>query len=87
MLESPELRWSFIRKVYSIVVVQLLLTVVNGVFVVSYHPIVTFLTTTRGGLRVTFFSSLFHSSLPESFLVSQTFDIIYRLKERNTCHG
>ncbi|KAJ9566901.1 hypothetical protein OSB04_002867 [Centaurea solstitialis] len=50
MLESPELRWSFIRKVYSIVAVQLLLTVAVGAFVVSYHPIVTFLTTTKGGL-------------------------------------
>ncbi|KAI3678886.1 hypothetical protein L6452_38190 [Arctium lappa] len=50
MLESPELRWSFIRKVYSIVAVQLLLTVAVAAFVVSYHPIVTFLTTTRGGL-------------------------------------
>ncbi|XP_024981798.1 protein LIFEGUARD 2-like [Cynara cardunculus var. scolymus] len=50
MLESPELRWSFIRKVYSIVAIQLLLTVAVGAVVVSYRPIVTFLTTTTGGL-------------------------------------
>ncbi|KAJ9547664.1 hypothetical protein OSB04_020207 [Centaurea solstitialis] len=50
MIESPELRWSFIRKIYSIVAIQLILTVVVGAFVVSYHPVVTFLTTTRGGL-------------------------------------
>ncbi|PWA41817.1 bax inhibitor 1-related protein [Artemisia annua] len=49
MTESPELRWSFIRKIYSIVAIQLILTVIVGAFVVSYHPIVTFLTTTRGG--------------------------------------
>ncbi|KAJ0742565.1 hypothetical protein HanPI659440_Chr10g0365631 [Helianthus annuus] len=50
MLESPELRWSFIRKIYSIVSIQLLLTVAVAAVVVSYHPIVTFLTTTSGGL-------------------------------------
>lgn len=50
MMESSELRWSFIRKVYSIVAVQLLLTVAAGAFVVSYRPIVTFMTTTPGGL-------------------------------------
>lgn len=52
MLESPELRWSFIRKIYSIVAIQLLLTVAVGAVVVTYHPIVTFLTTTNGGLAV-----------------------------------
>lgn len=50
MSESPDLRWSFIRKVYSIVTIQLLLTVAVAALVVSYHPIVTFLTTTKGGL-------------------------------------
>ncbi|KAI3749423.1 hypothetical protein L2E82_20035 [Cichorium intybus] len=50
MLESPELRWSFIRKVYSIVAIQLLLTVAVGAVVVSYRPIATFMTTTGGGL-------------------------------------
>ncbi|KAF5782427.1 hypothetical protein HanRHA438_Chr11g0508361 [Helianthus annuus] len=49
MAESPELRWSFIRKIYSIVAVQLLLTAAVGAIVVTYHPIVTFLTTTNGG--------------------------------------
>lgn len=49
MIESPDLRWSFIRKIYTIVAVQLLLTAAVGAVVVSYHPIVTFLTTTRGG--------------------------------------
>ncbi|KAL7587523.1 protein LIFEGUARD 2 [Lactuca sativa] len=49
MVESPDLRWSFIRKIYTIVAIQLLLTAVVGAIVVSYHPIVIFLTTTRGG--------------------------------------
>ncbi|KAI3526706.1 hypothetical protein L1887_05968 [Cichorium endivia] len=50
MLESPELRWSFIRKIYSIVAIQLLLTAGVGALVVTYHPIVTFFTTTNAGL-------------------------------------
>ncbi|KAL7597931.1 protein LIFEGUARD 2 [Lactuca sativa] len=50
MLESPELRWSFIRKIYSIVAIQLLLTAAVGSLVVTYHPIVIFFTTTNAGL-------------------------------------
>ncbi|KAK1412575.1 hypothetical protein QVD17_33945 [Tagetes erecta] len=40
MSESPELRWSFIRKIYSVVAILSLLSVT-----VSYHPVVTFFTT------------------------------------------
>ncbi|KAI3760118.1 hypothetical protein L1987_50508 [Smallanthus sonchifolius] len=49
MSETPELRWSFIRKIYSIVAIQLLLTVAVAATLFWYHPIATFLTTTRGG--------------------------------------
>ncbi|XP_074365201.1 protein LIFEGUARD 2-like [Apium graveolens] len=52
MLEAPELRWAFIRKIYSIVAVQLILTAVVSAFVVSYRPVSTFLTTTNAGLCV-----------------------------------
>lgn len=52
MLESPELRWSFIRKVYSIVAIQLLLTIAVGAVVVSVHQISHFMVSTRGGLAV-----------------------------------
>lgn len=52
MLESPELRWSFIRKVYSIVAIQLLLTIAVGSVVVSVHQISHFIVSTRGGLAV-----------------------------------
>ncbi|KAJ0581430.1 hypothetical protein HanHA300_Chr04g0140961 [Helianthus annuus] len=50
MVESPDLRWSFIRKVYSIVAIQLLFTAGVGAAVVSYHPFVTFMTTTILGI-------------------------------------
>lgn len=52
MLESPELRWSFIRKVYSIVALQLLLTIGIGAVVVTVRPIATFFVTTSGGLAL-----------------------------------
>jgi hypothetical protein len=52
MLESPELRWSFIRKIYSIVAVQLLLTIAVGALVVTYRPISTFFVSTNGGLAI-----------------------------------
>ncbi|CAO2826508.1 unnamed protein product [Amaranthus hypochondriacus] len=50
MFENPQLRWGFIRKVYSIIAIQLLATVVVGAIVVSYHPIAHFFTSSPGGL-------------------------------------
>lgn len=50
MLENPELRWSFIRKVYSIIAIQLLATIAVGAVVVSYEPIALFFTSSSGGL-------------------------------------
>ncbi|MFS8013175.1 hypothetical protein Hanom_Chr14g01329731 [Helianthus anomalus] len=42
-----ELRWSIIRRIYSIVAIQLLLTIAVGAIIASYDPTVSFLT--RGG--------------------------------------
>ncbi|KAL8092651.1 hypothetical protein AgCh_034783 [Apium graveolens] len=50
MLEPPELRWNFVGKVYSIVAIQLILTVVIGAIVVSVDSISTFFTTSGAGL-------------------------------------
>ncbi|KAL7084237.1 hypothetical protein ACP275_14G212800 [Erythranthe tilingii] len=52
MTESPELRWSFIRKIYTIVSIQLLLTIAVSALVVTVHPISLFFSTTRAGLAV-----------------------------------
>lgn len=52
MIESPELRWAFIRKVYVILCMQLLLTIAVGAVVVFVHPIASFITETRAGLAV-----------------------------------
>ncbi|PSS14596.1 BI1-like protein [Actinidia chinensis var. chinensis] len=52
ILESPEMRWAFIRKVYSIVAFQLLLTVAVASVVVFVRPIATFFVTTTAGLAL-----------------------------------
>ncbi|XP_010038064.2 protein LIFEGUARD 2 [Eucalyptus grandis] len=52
MLESPELRWAFIRKIYSIVALQLLATIAVGAVVVSVHPISRFFVSTTAGLAL-----------------------------------
>lgn len=52
MLESPELRWSFIRKIYSIVAIQLLATIAVASVVVSVRPISVFFATTGAGLAL-----------------------------------
>ncbi|KAF5736800.1 BI1-like protein [Tripterygium wilfordii] len=52
MLESPQLRWAFIRKVYAIISMQLLLTVAVAALVVFVRPIPEFLAKTTPGLAV-----------------------------------
>ncbi|CAN6439632.1 unnamed protein product [Victoria cruziana] len=50
MLESPQLRWAFIRKIYSILTIQLLLTVAVAAVVVTVRPISLFFASTTAGL-------------------------------------
>ncbi|KAF8392328.1 hypothetical protein HHK36_022670 [Tetracentron sinense] len=52
MLESPELRWSFIRKVYAIMSVQLILTIAVASVVVTVRPIAYFFVSTGTGLAL-----------------------------------
>ncbi|XP_052186379.1 protein LIFEGUARD 2 isoform X2 [Diospyros lotus] len=52
MLESPELRWAFIRKIYSILTLQLLCTIAVAAVVVAVRPISVFFTTTGAGLAL-----------------------------------
>uniref|UniRef100_A0A0C9RHZ3 TSA: Wollemia nobilis Ref_Wollemi_Transcript_19177_1334 transcribed RNA sequence n=1 Tax=Wollemia nobilis TaxID=56998 RepID=A0A0C9RHZ3_9CONI len=47
-LQDNELRWAFIRKVYSILSLQLLLTVVVAATVVLYSPLTLFIAGTPG---------------------------------------
>ena len=52
MLENPELQWSFIRRVYSIITLQLLATIAVASVVVSVRPISHFFVSTLGGLAL-----------------------------------
>lgn len=49
MLEAPELRWAFIRKIYTILTIQLLMTVAVAAVVVTVRPISTFFVSTNVG--------------------------------------
>ncbi|ONK74361.1 uncharacterized protein A4U43_C03F5440 [Asparagus officinalis] len=55
MLEAPELRWAFIRKIYTILTVQLLMTVAVASVVVSVRPISHFFASTNAGLGLWIF--------------------------------
>uniref|UniRef100_A0A5B7BM02 Putative BI1-like protein n=1 Tax=Davidia involucrata TaxID=16924 RepID=A0A5B7BM02_DAVIN len=52
MIENPQLRWAFIRKVYVILTMQLLLTIGVAVTVVFVRPISHFLVHTTPGIVV-----------------------------------
>lgn len=55
MLESPELRWAFIRKVYSILSIQMLLTVAVASIVVFVRPVANFFVSSPGGFGLYIF--------------------------------
>lgn len=55
MLESPELRWAFIRKVYSILAIQMLLTVAVASIVVFVRPVANFFVSSPGGFGLYIF--------------------------------
>ena len=52
MLEPPEMRWAFIRKIYSIVAIQLLATIAVAATVVTVRPIAHFFVSTGAGLAL-----------------------------------
>ncbi|XWS36336.1 hypothetical protein CRYUN_Cryun20dG0076400 [Craigia yunnanensis] len=52
MLEPPEMRWAFIRKIYSIVAIQLLATIAVAAAVVTVRPIAHFFVSTGAGLAL-----------------------------------
>ncbi|KAL4308448.1 hypothetical protein GQ457_01G051510 [Hibiscus cannabinus] len=52
MLEPPEVRWAFIRKIYSIIAIQLLATIAVAATVVTVRPISHFFVGTGAGLAL-----------------------------------
>ncbi|GJN23345.1 hypothetical protein PR202_gb10987 [Eleusine coracana subsp. coracana] len=55
MLENPQLRWAFIRKVYSILSIQMLLTVAVAAVVVYVRPVALFFVSSPGGFGLYIF--------------------------------
>ncbi|PKU83807.1 protein LIFEGUARD 4-like [Dendrobium catenatum] len=55
MLESPELRWAFIRKIYSILSIQMLLTIAVSSVVIFVRPISHFFVSSGAGLGLYIF--------------------------------
>ncbi|XP_016451565.1 protein LIFEGUARD 4-like isoform X1 [Nicotiana tabacum] len=96
MLESPELRWTFIRKVYSILSLQLLLTIAVASVVVTVHPIAHFFVSTGAGLAlyivliITPFITLcplyyYHQKHPVNFLILGLFTVALAFAVGLTC--
>ncbi|CAN1131872.1 Protein LIFEGUARD 4 [Linum perenne] len=96
MLESPELRWSFIRKIYSIITIQLLATVAVAAVVVTVRPIAVFFATTTAGLVlyivliITPFIVLFplyyyHQKHPVNYLLLGVFTVAISFAVGLTC--
>ncbi|CAK7346534.1 unnamed protein product [Dovyalis caffra] len=52
VLDGPRYQWIFIRKVYTIIAIQLLVTVAVAAAVVSVHSISSFIVHTKAGLAV-----------------------------------
>lgn len=52
MTDNPQLRWSFIRKIYTIISLQLLLTIAVASIIVMVRPISVFFATTQAGLVI-----------------------------------
>uniref|UniRef100_A0A0E0KIY1 BI1-like protein n=1 Tax=Oryza punctata TaxID=4537 RepID=A0A0E0KIY1_ORYPU len=55
MLESPQLRWAFIRKVYTILSIQMLLTIAVASVVVFVRPVALFFVSTPAGFALYIF--------------------------------
>ncbi|GMI73803.1 LIFEGUARD 4 [Hibiscus trionum] len=96
MQEPPAIRWAFIRKVYSILALQLLATVAVAATVVFVHPIARFFVSTVAGFAlyivilitplITLFPLYFyHQRHPWNFLLLGVFTIALAFGVGLTC--
>ncbi|KAJ0982460.1 hypothetical protein J5N97_010715 [Dioscorea zingiberensis] len=96
MLESPELRWAFIRKIYFILATQLLLTVAVAAVVVTVRPISHFFVSSTAGLVLYIFLIIFpfivlcplyyyHQKHPVNFLLLGLFTVAISFAVGMTC--
>ncbi|KAL9395801.1 hypothetical protein Peur_010054 [Populus x canadensis] len=75
VLDGPRNRWIFIRKVYIIIAIQLLVTVAVANTVVSVHPISSFIVHTTAGLAVYCPLYYLHRLRPVNYLLLGIFTI------------
>ncbi|KAM0951850.1 hypothetical protein DsansV1_C03g0030161 [Dioscorea sansibarensis] len=96
MLERPELRWAFIRKIYFILATQLLLTVAVAAVVVTVRPISHFFVSSAAGLGLYIFLIIFpfillcplyyyHQKHPVNFLLLGLFTVSISFAVGMTC--
>ncbi|KAK6940773.1 Bax inhibitor 1-related [Dillenia turbinata] len=96
MLEPPELRWAFIRKIYSILAIQMLITIAVASVVVVVHPVKYFFASTSAGLAlyivliITPFIVLcplyyYHQSYPVNYLLLGVFTVALSFVVGLTC--
>ena len=83
MMENPQFRWAFIRKVYVIIAMQLLLTVVVAAIVIFIKPLATFMVSRPAGLAV-YISIILSTFLGEVFENSSC-TVIYSLYFSGNC--
>ncbi|XP_029122945.1 protein LIFEGUARD 2-like [Elaeis guineensis] len=96
MLESPELRWAFIRKIYAILTVQMLLTVAVAAVVVTVRPISHFFVSSGAGLGLYIFLIIlpfivlcplyyYHQTHPVNYLLLGIFTVSLSFAVGLTC--
>ncbi|CAA6662770.1 unnamed protein product [Spirodela intermedia] len=96
MLESPQLRWAFIRKIYFILAVQLLLTVAVASVVVFVRPIPHFFVSSGAGLGIYIFLVIlplivlcplyyYHQRHPVNYLLLAVFTLSLSFSVGLTC--
>lgn len=84
MMENPELRWGFIRKVYVILCFQLLLTIAVASVVVFVEPISDFVLHTPAGLALYILVVVltFISMFSNPRILSRFIDFIHTIDNR-----
>ncbi|CAN1728886.1 Protein LIFEGUARD 4 [Linum perenne] len=85
MMESPELRWAFIRKIYAIISIQLLATIAVAATVVFNPSIAIFFVTTTAGFAVLCPLYFYHQKHPVNYILLAIFTIAIAFSVGVTC--
>ncbi|OMP05104.1 Bax inhibitor 1-related protein [Corchorus olitorius] len=82
MLEPVEMRWAFIRKIYSIVAIQLLATIAVAATVVTVRPIAHFFVSSSAALCPLYY---YHQKHPVNYLLLGVFTVSLAFAVGLTC--